>query len=404
MFEVGDNIEYSFLIKNDSNENYKIDKTNFNINSNYINYSLETNDNSNIVKANSSKNVILRVKYKTKVPEGKFNNGSYNDNKDIVFQLSSDSTINVFDIINNPKTGVQFYFFILVIVLLVCESLNVFFKKKKYTRLMILVIGVLIIIPISVYATCNYNIIINSFVKINGPIECGSFSDDDWDVISYNIKNNNDTCYNVGDKKIIDMGELGTHVLRISNKSVPSSCNTEGFSQTACGFVLEFEDVISLYKMKPNLSTKDGWPSSSMRTYLNNDIYDSLPVKLKNVIIDTTVVSGYNIYSTEPSLANYISIDKIYLLDAKELYGESFENVNNTARDSERQLDYYLSQGVTNSNYSNVSKKYNGNKYSWWLRSIYNNDTFYFVDPHGRWDWYNHANRDDGVSPAFRIG
>lgn len=65
MSKVGDNIKYKFVIKNDSLEDYEIDKTSLNINSDYINYSFETNDNSNIVRANSSKNVTLIVEYKT---------------------------------------------------------------------------------------------------------------------------------------------------------------------------------------------------------------------------------------------------------------------------------------------------------------------------------------------------
>ena len=79
MSEVGDNIEYKFVIKNDSNEDYEFDNTNLNISSDYIDYSFETDDNTNIVKANSSKNVTLKVEYSegyvTKV-ELSYSNGS----------------------------------------------------------------------------------------------------------------------------------------------------------------------------------------------------------------------------------------------------------------------------------------------------------------------------------------
>ena len=61
MSEVGDNIEYKFVVKNDSNKDYELDKTSLNLNSDYINYLFETEDNSNVVKANSSKTVTLRV-------------------------------------------------------------------------------------------------------------------------------------------------------------------------------------------------------------------------------------------------------------------------------------------------------------------------------------------------------
>ena len=37
MEKVGDRIEYKFVIQNDSNEDYELDKNSFNMNSNYIN-------------------------------------------------------------------------------------------------------------------------------------------------------------------------------------------------------------------------------------------------------------------------------------------------------------------------------------------------------------------------------
>ena len=169
MSEVGDNIEYKFMVKNDSNEDYELDKTSLNLNSDYINYSFETDDSSNVVKANSSKNVILRVEYKTEVPEDKFESGLYNDNKTMTVQLSNGNTINVPDTFKNPNTGVQSYILVFLIVLLVSGTLYVVLKKKKYTKFMILIIGGTIIIPISVYALCKCEIKVDSNVEIKIP-------------------------------------------------------------------------------------------------------------------------------------------------------------------------------------------------------------------------------------------
>ena len=38
MSEVGDSIEYKFIVKNNSNEDYELDKTSLKLNSDYINY------------------------------------------------------------------------------------------------------------------------------------------------------------------------------------------------------------------------------------------------------------------------------------------------------------------------------------------------------------------------------
>ena len=166
MSEVGDNIEYKFVVKNDSNEDYELDKTSLNFNSDYINYSFETEDNTNIVKANSSKNVTLRIEYKNEVPEDKFKSGSYNDSKTMMVQLSNGNTINVPDTFKNPNTGAQSYILIILILLLISGSLYVLLKKKKYTKFMILVIGTTIIMPISVYALCKCDIIVVSKVLV----------------------------------------------------------------------------------------------------------------------------------------------------------------------------------------------------------------------------------------------
>ncbi len=170
MSEVGDNIEYKFIVKNDSNEDYELDKTGLNIKSDYMDYSFETEDKSNRVKAKSSKNVTLRVEYKTEVPEDKFENGSYNDNKTLIVQLSNGNTINVPDTFKNPNTGVQSYILILVVALIVGRTLYVLLKKKKYVKFMILLIGVTIIVPMSVYALCKSEIKIESNITIEKEI------------------------------------------------------------------------------------------------------------------------------------------------------------------------------------------------------------------------------------------
>ena len=67
------------------------------------------------------------------------------------------------------------------------------------------------------------------------------FSLDDWGTIVRNVKSGNTNMYKTGDTKEVNLGSTyGTHTLRIANISTPSECSTTGFSQTACGFVLEF--------------------------------------------------------------------------------------------------------------------------------------------------------------------
>ncbi|MBQ6497340.1 MAG: hypothetical protein IJI58_01335 [Bacilli bacterium] len=232
-----------------------------------------------------------------------------------------------------------------------------------------------------------------------------SFNGHSWETIINNIRSGNTNNYNVGDTKTVDMGTLGTHTLRIANKSTPSECSTTGFSQTACGFVLEFADIITTHAMNSTDTNVGGWPASEMRTYVNSDIYNALPTELKNGIINTTVVSSHGNTSGE---TNFTSTDKMYLLSTKEVWGkEGTANVINydTAEAETRQLDYYSSQNVTTTNYSGAIKQYTGSNYYWWLRSAcsHYSNTFYPVDHYGGW-YYDGSNSTNGVSPTFRIG
>ena len=231
-----------------------------------------------------------------------------------------------------------------------------------------------------------------------------SFSTDSWKTIIKAVKNNNISKYNVGDTRTIDMGSYGTHTLRVANMSTPSECSTSRFSQTACGFVLEFADIITTHTMNDTDTNVGGWPATSMRIFVNNDIYNLLPSDLKNGIIDTTVVSSYG---SEDS-SNFTSTDKLYLLSPTEIWSDWKSNSGSnydTARDVTRQLDYYKNEGVTTSNYSKAIKFYNSTDDWWWLRSARSivDYSFYNVYYYGGWS-YDSATDTYGVSPAFRIG
>ena len=231
-----------------------------------------------------------------------------------------------------------------------------------------------------------------------------SFSSDSWDTIISAVKKGNISKYNVGDTKTIDMGTYGTHTLRIANTSTPSECSRTGFSQTACGFVLEFADIITTHVMNGTNTNVGGWPASEMYTFVNNDIYNSLPSDLKSAIIDTTVVSSHGSEDT----ANFTSTDKLYLLAPGEVWSDwktSSGASYDTAKDLTRTLDYYTAQGVTTSSYSEAIKKNGTSNYPWWLRSAIStiNANFYFVRISGDWDGID-AYSTSGVAPAFRLG
>ena len=227
-----------------------------------------------------------------------------------------------------------------------------------------------------------------------------SFATDSWKTIIKAVRNNNISKYHVGDTRTIDMGTYGTHTLRIANTSTPSECSRTGFSQTACGFVLEFADIITNHKMNDTDTNVGGWPATSMRTFVNNNIYNAIPSEIKNAIIDTTVVSGHGPNDT----ANFTSTDKLYLLSPKEIYTD-YSATNDTAINLTRALDYYTSIGVTTSSYSGAIKKNGTSAAWWWLRAAYSNITNFFLDVSTSGSWIGSgASASDGVAPAFRLG
>ena len=218
--------------------------------------------------------------------------------------------------------------------------------------------------------------------------------------------------YKVGDTRPIDLdidgdGEDETYTLRIANKSTPTECGQTGFSQTACGFVIEFADIISEKPMNSNDKNVGGWERSTMRTYVNGTIYKALVAAIgdtdkdRPMIIDTIVVSGHGRSDT----TNYTTTDKLYLLSTREVWGTKLDFDTVGVETITRQLDYYKNNNVSTSSYSGAIKQNAGTNSFWWLRSASSNSSyrFYYVNNDGS-NLDIGAGSTYGVSPAFRLG
>ena len=250
---------------------------------------------------------------------------------------------------------------------------------------------------------------------------CNGFNEASWDEINRNV-NSNPKKYAVGCTKSIDLGNYGIHKLRVANNTKPSECKVKGNSQSACGFVLEFADIVTTHRMNPwdpyasssvtGNGNRGSWEYSEMRSFVNDDIYNSIPSDLRNLIVDTYVVTGRGYNDANASK----TIDKLYLLSPKEVYGlGEYSFGNDELASSTRQLDYYNNNGVptnaipTQPNIELIPKK-NYNKIStyWWLRAPVRDETsrlFFEVTGDGV-AHFGESNAEDstGVSPAFRIG
>ena len=240
------------------------------------------------------------------------------------------------------------------------------------------------------------------------------FRDDSWEVIASNAKscvNNEENCpYKVGDTKTVKVNG-NEFTVRLANLKAPKACDkndknnyNEFFSQSACGFVVEFADVIDKHAMNSTSTNVGGWQESSMREYLNNDIYNSLDNELKKVISKVAIRSGHGSTSGEK---DFITEDYLYLLSTAEIWENArlYSIDYDSARDCTRQLDYY--EGVTTNSYAKVIKNNSAGSASiWWLRSAYSRTSnhFYCVRASGLWQDDDVVVDKFGVSPAFRIG
>ena len=151
---VGDQVKYKVYLRNTSDEDFEIDESIFNKKFSYMSYSIATDDGSNIIKANSSKTVYLIAKYNNEVPASSFESGIYSEKNSIVVQL------------DNPNTFSGTYLLLIIPVLVVTIGLIIILRKNKVARYIVLIIGTGIIIPLTVYATCKYEITLTTDIQI----------------------------------------------------------------------------------------------------------------------------------------------------------------------------------------------------------------------------------------------
>ncbi|MBP5678651.1 MAG: hypothetical protein J6X28_02335 [Bacilli bacterium] len=235
-----------------------------------------------------------------------------------------------------------------------------------------------------------------------------AFATDDWETIVSAVKYGATDKYHVGDTKTFNLVDYRTHTVRIANMSNPPECNDPNFSQTACGFVIEFIDYITVpMEMSSYENTNvGGWPDTKIRTYLNGTFYNSLPNELQEGIMDTKVISSHGSTAGE---SNFTSTDKSYLLSIHEVLEDVDGNpntgidYNDSAYNNTRQLDYYKSLGITTSNFEGIAKPGG----VWWTRTAYKTNPNQYFCVNGENTYYASiisAMVKESVIPAFRIG
>lgn len=235
------------------------------------------------------------------------------------------------------------------------------------------------------------------------------FATDSWTEIKENLLLDRHAYDSqIGAEKEVVLNNT-SYTVRLSNTSPCPSNWPSDASQTTCGVVIEFIDSVRNpsnnahgHVMNSTQTFAGGWPDCSLRTYLNQNVFDRLPDELKSdgFILDTKVVSGHE----SGVLSNYVTTDKIYLFSYVELWGADYENdslklVSGSVTGGTRQLEYYGMNGSTR-----VKNNILGSTSTYWLRSADSSDTVKVlaVTGTGEINSYN-SYVLYGVMPAFRI-
>ena len=242
-----------------------------------------------------------------------------------------------------------------------------------------------------------------------------SFSTDSWNTIKNNLVSDSNF-YAVGSEKevaldIDDDGQKESYTVRLANTSTPEVCNNPEYSQTACGYVIEFVDLLESKQLDDYLSQYIGWGSFAWGEYdldftpwLNVEFYNKLPSDLKDVIIPTYPI----VFGESDGCRNTVDVDemgynRLYLPSTREVGFDvgNYDSASNINTDT-RTLDYYA---VNNTDSSKIKKDLSGTKREWWLRSAKSDKSgeFFTVTTTGEYST-SPQTEEKYYAPAFRIG
>ncbi len=178
LYEVGDSISYNMTIKNDSEEDYMLDEDAFKTDSEYIEYSLRANDNSNVVKAGSTKELTLVVTYKKEVDDDLLTNNKFDASNNLKLSMNTSEKEQELDVITtdnikesvdpveeaNPSTGAASLTILVIVLVIMLIVLLTIMQKKKYNKYLILILS-MSLIPV-VYAVCKVDVEVESTIEI----------------------------------------------------------------------------------------------------------------------------------------------------------------------------------------------------------------------------------------------
>ena len=152
--DLGDSAIYEVVLNNPTNKEYEINTEKKFGPSNFISYTYELKDKTNVIKANSEVTLNVIIKYENAVSPDKLVDGKYVENNDMGINLLNE---------DNPDTFNNFLFIILMIVLMGVATLV--FKYTKDKGLYIIILS-LLLVPFTVFAVEKIKLTIGTKIMI----------------------------------------------------------------------------------------------------------------------------------------------------------------------------------------------------------------------------------------------
>ena len=216
MYNIGESITYKIKVKNNSNNDYYFTKDSFNLNTDYIEYSLL--NNSEVIKPNAEKEIELKITYKKQIPEDEFNGNN------MMSITLSDTPL------SNPSTKRTIFLILLVtFITIIVITIN---KNKKLIKVLI---GLMLcFIPLSIKALCTTNLEINVNITINkkeatflpGPevnVKMKELAGDDTSTLTnpYTFQDENITAIKYSNTEPVDSEKQEKNIVSTIDSSYP---------------------------------------------------------------------------------------------------------------------------------------------------------------------------------------
>ena len=192
-----------------------------------------------------------------------------------------------------------------------------------------------------------------------------------------------DLDYLIGQSRNVSITGYGTFAFQLIGigHDEPSS----GSSNT---LTFQSVDIVCNRSMNGSDTTRGGWASSAMRTFMNGDLLSKFPQNIQDVIVEVKKP-----YCATANGATQYSNDKLFIASEKEIFGTSSYGNDGT------QYEYW---SINNTNNARI-KKLNGSAKYWWMRSVRDSANFRIVYTDGSAS-VGYADSSNGCVPCFCIG